>query len=264
MARNIQVSFGLLSFAGKADKATITRESMSNLCPGQPGKESHDPSPLKQPKVCEKCGPITDHEVLLKGIKRGSTYALVTQDDVAEAKEEYVKEYLEQISLVAHPAGDFLAQTAPGESVNYITPADAAGANIYQSLAKLIAAHPELAFVGLHTPRSSTSLFQFTVRDGILVMEQRTRSQSLKPAPSVGGEVNEKLYGLLDATLEISTEPYDPEAYEDKYAAAVERMASEADVVSIGTTAEAPVTGVLVEADLIAKLEKLSSLSAAS
>lgn len=264
MARNIQITFGLLSFAGKADKATITKESLPNLCPGQPGKEPHDPMPVKQPKVCETCGPIVDYEVLVKGIKQGSGYAIVTQDDVAEAKDGYVTQYLGQLNLVAHPAGDFLAQTAPGESVNYITPADAAGANIYQSLMALIQAHPELAFVSLHTPKSATNLFQVTVRNGVLVMEQRTRSQSLKPAPSVGGELNDKLYGLLEATLDISTEPYVADDYEDKYAAALEAMAQEATVVSIGT-AEAPAaTGVLAEGDLIAKLEKLHALKDAS
>lgn len=261
MARNIEVQFGLLSFPGKADKAKETKESMSNMCKGQPDKPEHDPLPIKQPYTCTSCGPVTDYDSLVKGIKRGSTYAIVEQGDVADAKDTYTKEYKDVINLVPVPSADFLAATGPGDTADYLIPATAAGANHYQLLARLIAAHPELSFVGLHTPRSATSLYQVTVREGVLIMEKRTRSQDLKEAPSVGGEVNEALFAALDGMLESLVTEFDPDAYEDKYQMALDQMADAAEVVSVDSKKPEKATGVVTDAEL---MEKLRALKVAS
>jgi len=262
-ARNITLQFGdLVSLPLKKESAIDKPQEFVNLCTGQPDKPAHDPSPRRQPYVCEQCGPIVDNERLVKGLKAGSSYVIMTQDEVAEAKETYASEYKGVLKLVAHPAAEFLAQTAPGESVSFLYPATDAIANQYQTLVAFITAHPELVFVGLNTPMSATSLFQVTVRDGVLIMAQRVRSQALKALPAVAGEPMEKLQMFLEMTLEDSLTEYDPTAYEDRYAQAIEALAAETDrtIAEIeGAPKTAPVAQGVSDADMLTKLAALSA-----
>lgn len=257
-ARNVQLQFGLISIPARTEVATEKAPSFSNLCTGQPGKDKHEPAPLKQPRTCDECGPVVDYDAIVKGQKNGKTYTIVDPAEIEAAKEKYAGEYKGVINLVPHPASDFLANTAPGDSVHYLTPADKAGEGHYQLLVKLIESHPELAFASLYTPVSATSLYRVTARDGVLVLEKRTRGEAMKPVPSVGGEVNEGLYAMLESTLEQFVTPYDPTAYEDKYGAAVKELLEAGDQVTVAGGGETVATPVQQsDEDLMAKLKAL-------
>lgn len=262
--RNITLTYGeLVSLPLKKMGAIEEGTTFKNLCVGQPGKPAHAPSPRKQPYTCVHCGTLPCDAALVKGVEEGNGYRLVDVDDVAEAKAEFAGEHKGVISLVTHPAGPFYASTAPGESVSYLIPGSVAIENQYATLASHIAEHPELVFVGLHTPQSKTSLYQVTVRDGVLVLEQRARSQELRERPSVGGEPMTKLGAFLDMILEESTTDYDPEAYEDKYAAAVAALVAASEVVE-GDTAVADMPAPKVAGMSDAQMaEKLAALSTA-
>ena len=222
--RNLSLQFGLVALAVKSEVAIEKPASMSNMCTGQPGKKGHDATPVTAPKTCVACGPITDYDSLVKGVKQGNAYTIITQDEVAEAKDEYAAEHKGTLNLIPHPAQQFVAETAPGDTMHYLTPADAGSANHYQLLVKLIKSHPELVFASLYTPVSATALYIVLERNGVLVMQKRVRSQALKPTPSVGGEVNEQLFAMLEAVLPEFVTDYDAEAYEDKYEAAIAEM----------------------------------------
>lgn len=256
--RNVTLQFGLLAIPASAEVATIKMPDMVNLCTGQPGKPDHEHQPLRAPKVCPTCGPVVDYDVLTKGIKTGSTYTIIEREALTEAKVEYAKEYKKKLTLVPHPAQQFLTATAPGDSLHYLTPADAASADHYQLLVKLIESHPELAFVSLHTPVSATALYRVTVREGVLVMEKRVREGAVKPAPSVGGEVNDALYGVLEMMLDSFVTDYDPDAYEDQYAKAVETMLTEGEQVG-GAVAATSVA--VTDDELIKQLRALQEVS---
>lgn len=247
MARNIAIQFGLLTVAAKSDVATVKAVTMSNLCVGQPGHDEHTPKPLRAPKTCDDCGVINDYDVLKKGVKTGQTYTVVDGEGLTEARAEYTQQYKDVLKLVPHPAGPFLTATAPGDSLHYVTPADAAGADHYQLLVRLVAEHPELAFVGLYTPVSATGLYRLLVRDGVLVMEKRVREEGMKPAPSVGGIVNDALYAMLDAGLSMFVTDYSPQAYEDLYAKAVADALAAGETFSV--TAEKAATSVALSDD---------------
>lgn len=268
--RNCTVKFGeLVSLPLKKMGAIEETTTFVNLCVGQPDHPKHPPSPRKMPSVCAVCGPVTDPSVLIKGIdNKDGTYTTITQDEVAEVKTEFASEHKGEISLVAHPAGPFYASTAPGESVSYLIPGSAAIENQYKTMVAFIEAHPELVFVGLHTPQSVTSLYQVTVRAGVLVMEQRKRTQELREVPSVGGEPMVKLGMFLDMTLEDSLSDYDPEAYEDKYAAAIAALAEDTSRLVegvVGTDAKPAAKAAgkgLSDAQMAEKLAALSTGSA--
>lgn len=257
----LTVTLGLVSIACRSESAIDKPEDPKNLCVGQPGKEAHDPSPSMAPPTCGVCGPITDRGALVKGFKvDDGTYALVSQEDVAEAKETYSKEYKKVLNLVPHPAQQFLAETGPGDTLNYLTPEDASSAGHYQLLVKLVESHPELCFASLHTPRSATSLYMLRVKDGVLMMEKRTRTQNLKAAPSVGGTVNEALFAQLDGLLPMFVADYDPAAYEDKYLSALAEMIDNAEqghLAGVVAPTAAPVVKISDD-ELMAKLQALA------
>lgn len=252
-ARNAVLTFGLVTINVKLTSAKDKPISMKNLCTGQPGKPDHEPKPVTQPMTCADCGPVAYDEIV-KGVPNGDGFTLQTQEDVAEAKAEFAQEYKKSLNFVPHPTADVLAKTGPGDSLNYLTPADAGGEGIYQMLLKLVTERPNMTLTCLHTPVSATNLYVLTVRNGVLALEQRTRTENLREAPEVGGDVNESLYGMLAASAEAMLTPYDPEDYEDGYQKHLKALAEEQASVTTIT----PATPVVdVEDDLRAKLQAM-------
>lgn len=265
-ARNLTLQFGLVSVSTKKETAIERAEGYKNLCVGeQPDGNGgltakHDGTPITMPKVCDTCDvKITDYAKLKKGIKQGAGYAVIDQEAVADAKAETVAQYKGVVNLIPHPAADFYAKTAPAESINYLTPADAANEDHYQLLYKMIAENPDVAFVSLHTPVSKTGLYVVRARDGVLVLEERARTQNLKPAPSVGGTVNDALYGLLEPMMRATLTEYDESKYEDEYAKKIAEIAATAEVVA-GPVSESSSDTVTPKSDdeLMAQLAALA------
>lgn len=267
MADSITFTLAVVSFPAKVEKATETAvtEGMRNLCVGQPNKPAHDPVPVTMPKVCADCGPIVDYSALVKGIKQGTTYAITTQEAVAEAKSDASAAFYRKVNLVAHDAQDYEADTAPSGKLYYVTPA-AGSEDQYQLAVAYIAAHPELSFVTKYTPRSAAGEYRIVVRHGVLVMEERVNGQKLKATPQVGGAANQQFLQMLEMSTPMIVTPYDRSAYEDEYVKKVAALAAAAtDTVNLskGATAEAP-TVVQSDADLSAKLAALAAQATAA
>lgn len=263
-ARNITLQLGMVAIALKSEVAVEKAPETRNMCVGQPDKDAHEAMLIVAPKSCTACGEITDYAALVKGVKQGSSYAIITQEDVADAKEEYASEYKGVLNLVAHPSAQFLAETGPGDTLHYLTPADTASENRYKVMVKLVQSHPELTFASLHTPSSATALFMLRVRDGVLVMEKRTRSQALKPTPSVGGEVNDVMYAQLEGMLPMFVTDYDADAYEDKYGLALAEMVANADTVTAAGTepTKATAPAMFTDEELTAALAEFAATHA--
>lgn len=259
-----KITFGLgpVVFPASLDKATETAVELRNLCVGSNGHDAHDPKPLTAPRKCEDCGEITDYAGVVKGIKQGSSYAIVEQEKVAEARQTNDAQFKGRVNLVPHPRADFEAHTAQGKSLYYVTP-DPAAANQYAALVELIGNHPELSFVTLYTPRTAAAVYQVVVRDGALMLEERTRGQAMKPAPTPVGMADPQMVQMLDMFLSNLIQPYEPDAYADKYAAAVALLAAEAkDVVTLGSDAAKPApVAAVADSDLMAKLAALTQVA---
>lgn len=243
-ARNITVTFAALSFPGKVAKATDEDQSLSNFCTGQ-GDVTHDPSPVKSPSTCVHCGVLPSYEGaqgIVKGIKEGEhTFRILDAEELADIQGKYAGQYKAVIELIPHPAADIMENTAPGKSVNFLTPNGQHGANQYRALVNVIEEHPELAFVGLHTPVSRTHLWHVRVHKGVLLMEERVREDMMRQVPEVSGEVNDKvesMVGWLELLLPELVTPYSKDDYEDTYAAALLAVRGNSTVVAMGDTAE--------------------------
>lgn len=238
MAAKITITCSLISFGAKLDTAVVTKESLRNLCVGAPGMAAHPAKPLKQPSTCSDCGVITDYSAIVKGIPQGAdTFAIVTQADVAQAKSEALTPK-GQVALVGNPSTDFLGSTSPGAKSYYVIP-DQGAENHCALLVKYVTEHPEITLTALYTPRSATGLYRLTVRDGALVLEERIREESLKPAPVQSGTADPAYYTALEGIIAATVKPYDPEAYADTYKTRLEALAAAAQVVG---TESAPTT----------------------
>lgn len=255
-ARKMQIDFGLMSLACRRESAVQAKTELKNLCVGQEGYEAHPPTPLKQdPSYCPGCGPILDRGALVKGHGSGESWTIVSaEDQAALAEVKFTGSNSTSLSLVVHPAGEFLGATETGEAVYYVWPEESS-ADHYALLAKVIEAHPELAFAGLFSLSTGgeNKLWLVRAREGVLILEQRTREQSLKPAPEVTGTVNDALLGMVEATLDKFVVPYDATAYEDAYETAV-KAAVASGVTSDGATPVAKSS----DEDLMAKLSALA------
>lgn len=258
-ARKMTIEFGLMNLACRRESAVLADRKLTNLCTGQEGFEPHGPTPLRQdPSFCPTCGHV-DRDTLVKGEGSGSTWA-VLEAEAIEALSEKAVEFSEHTSLklIVHPAEQFLAVTAPSGSVYYVTPEPTA-ADHYALLASVIGNHPELTFTGLLSLSTGgkAKLFALSVRDGVLVLEERVREQSLKPAPEVTGTINEALLGMVETTLDQFVIDYDPIAYEDKYATVLASVLASAEVVSTDSATSVPTQG---DADIMAKLAALKGV----
>lgn len=258
-ARKMKISFGLMSLDCRRESAREAEVELKPLCIGQAGHDAHPASPLKQdPSYCTACGPDVevDRATLVRGHGSGTTWTVLTAEQVAAlavSKTEFSEHT--SLKLVAHPAGEFLGATETGESVYYVTP-EPADVDHYALLVRLIDQHSELAFTGLLSLSNGgkAKLFWLRTREGVLVLEQRTREQSMKPTPAVEGSVNEKLLAMMEGALEAFVEPYSADDYEDRYATAV----SQALGAGVDTETGTPVAKSSDE-DLMTKLAALAS-----
>lgn len=262
MQFKIDLTFGLVSFPAKREGAIEAEVETKNLCLGTEANP-HEPAAFKQdPSYCTSCGessysPVTTRA---KGVKSGSAYALIDAAAAATEAVTYATQYKKGLSVVTHPAAEVEAATIPEGTTYYLTPADASVAGHYVMLARLVAAHPELAFVGLYTPKTKTSLWRLAVHKGALVMRQMAPAERMKPTPALHeGAVNEKLYALLEQSLSLTTEGFDPATYENGYTKALQRMVAESTeaVTLTGEPAEAKPTMTPDDDALIASLNAL-------
>lgn len=272
-ARNATVQLGIFSVPVKLQKATETKGSNKTLCTGQPGHAEHKPAAIKQPYTCGECGVVTDSASLSKGVPLADgTFAVISQEDLAEVKDEFTKTFKKVVNLVAHPAQDILSSTAPGDSLNYLIP-DAKGACAegckgcpvcrYALLVRLVENHPEIIFASLYTPVSATNLFILRAAKGVLLMEKRVRTDDMRATPEIPqpAAFKDKLYGQLEGFLEV--EPFTPEDYEDKFSEALEVLAAKSESITLdgGTSAPAKATATISDEDLFAKLAALKVAS---
>lgn len=239
-SRKALLTLGLTTFNVKITSAKDKPVEMKNLCTGQ-NDADHAPLAITMPKQCPECGPITDYESLVKGVPSADGgFVIQTQDEVAEAKADTAADYKGVLNFQPHPTAQVMAETSPGDSLSYLSPADAGGHDAYATILKFVTEHPEVTLMTLHTPLSAVSQYILTVRNGVLALEQRTHGARLRDVePITTGTVNDKLYKMLVATVDVLMTDYDAAEYEDGYQKHLRTLAeSTAEVTAITALAE--------------------------
>ena len=107
---------------GKRDEKTI---KFKQVCCGQGTDEngnerSHDPTPIANVPTCPTCGTV-NRSGLLKGQPQGDGYVVVTQEEVAEVREENA-DFKTKIVLAMHPDDQVRSLTVAGDKMYYLTP----------------------------------------------------------------------------------------------------------------------------------------------
>ena len=260
--RKVTLAFSVVSVPARLNKAVDDPVSLKTLCVGQAGLDAHDPLPITMPRTCTTCGPITNPNMLVKGVPTDSGFAVVSADDVKEARADTSAQFKGTMNLVPHDAEAFYAATGQGTSLQYVEPEDEKSAKHYHSLAAMIEAHPEYAFATLFTPVSRAALFVARVREGVIVMEERVFNERLRPMPVIAGEADQAYVDVFETLLPTLVAPVDKDTYTDDYTKALAKIAESASDVVTVAGASGPAPTVVGDDDLLAKLKELAAGSA--
>lgn len=261
--KDIALSFGLISttvrLTGAVEKDTTPR--LSTLCVGNESGNAHPPVQAKQTMTCTECGPITDKSTLVKGSKSGGGYVIVDTETVQNVRSETAEQHKKSIKFTAHPAEEVLTRTAPNGTLYYLEPQTPAAVEAYGLLRDLIRDNPDKAFVSLYTVTSRIGMYVARVHNDAIVLEGLHRTSDLKSGPELPDmPENEALAGMAQQFLNSMVTEFDPESYEDTYAARL------AEMLDVGTPVaalegEAPTNtgGTDLMAALQAEMEKLAA-----
>lgn len=239
LKKGVAFSVGLVTASCSINGAVEKAAGNVTVCCGTDPNKPHDPIRLAQVRRCTDCGDVP-YTAIRKAREVGDGLVLLEDTEIAEAKGDADK-YKTAVALTPHPAATVYARTAPGEKAYYVTP-DPGHEVAYDVLRNMISAHPELAFVGLWTPRSNAGQFRVIVRDGCLMMTELVREQNLKHAPVVTAEAPAAMLQMADQVLALPgvVTDYDTDTYADHYEERIQALLATKQVVSTGGAPAAP------------------------
>lgn len=260
LKKGVAFSVGLVTASCSINGAVEKAAGNVTVCCGS--LTPHDPSRISQVNRCSTCGDVS-YTSLQKAREVGDGLVLLTAEEITEAKGDADK-YKTQVALTPHPAATVYARTAPGEKAYYVTP-DPGHEVAYDVLRTMILDAPELAYVGLWTPRSNAAQFRVIIRDGCLMMTELVREQAIKAAPVVTAEAPAAMKNMAAQVLALPgvVTDYDPDTYADRYEDNIQALLATKQVVSTGGTTAAPVTP-SIPASQAAAMAQLEAMLAAA
>jgi len=175
---------GALTVSVNVHAAAASKPRNAQVCVGTAGAE-HLPIRVTTTMRCASCGDIHSADTK-KARPVGDGYIVLTEEDIAAATGDLVP-FKKTMDLVAHPAAQVDALTAPGKSMNYLQPAPGFEVT-YAMLAQAITARPDVVYVTRWVPRTALGVFSLHVLptpDGrnVIVMRERVAGEQLKEAP---------------------------------------------------------------------------------
>lgn len=243
----VSIVFGLLSTTVTVYSAVDSNKASGNkqVCTGygldDAGKpRSHDVTPIAQPKTCSTCGEVP-HYAVQKGRPVDGGWVVFSDEDTVAIAADAVP-YQKSVNLTPHPFGAVDELTAVGDKLYHLVP-DAGQEGTYALLATFIASHPETAFMGEYAPRSAIGQYRVLVRDGVIMLQQRIRTEKVRSAPVFDKpEVPAQNLAMADMFLSMDgvVTEYDPETYRDKAAEKVAAIVATKDVLAGVATTDAP------------------------
>lgn len=219
VAKNVTLSFGLLSCNVTVTSAIEPKPTNKNVCTGTNGHAEHPPVPLAQKLHCPLCG-----EVPYQGVRKAREVAgglvLLEAAEMAAAKGD-PSALKKRAAMTPHPSSQVELETMTSGKVYHLAP-EPGGEVTYTVLRDLLDAHPELAFVCQWTPRSSAGLYQVRVHNQVLVFQERVRPGALREAPVLVAPVMPTgLAGMAEMFLNLPdvVTPFQADTYVDTYEA---------------------------------------------
>lgn len=237
--KGLVLQFGLVTCIVSIDGAVGKADSMTSVCCGTTGHE-HVPTPITQDVHCASCGSVSRSD-LKKAREVGSgQYKVVDQQEVATVRDASQGATKKMMSLTIHDATEVRGATLQGDQTYYVAPDGAAQIGAYSVLLDAVMRNPDKAFLTRYTPASTVGTFQLKAFNGQLVLERRTDPESVKPATFVDAvEPDAGIQAQMDMVIEQMTTTFDPAAYENSYAKALDELVSSKEATE-GVVAEKP------------------------
>lgn len=216
----VALTFGLISTTVHINSAKQTEERFRLVC-----NNGHEPTPIKQPKVCPyvaldgvECGPISNPSLLRHMKPNGE----LVEESVADSLKEDASQFKKKLSLVAYNSGQVQSSTVQGDMLYVLTPQ--ASEEHYHIIATLIAENPDKAFLAQFTPKTRVGLFVARVNRNVIMLEERTHQERLKPLPLLEPSISDTMMAAGRLMMPAFVNEFDLDTYREKYLAALETV----------------------------------------
>lgn len=260
---NIRLKVGPVATTVSIDSArTAARSDDRTVCLGQPGHDTHAPTPHRQPYVCDHCGPIVDDTRTARARLIDGTWHLLDVEQHKKLTKKHAEQFLNP-AFTPSPREQVDTALTPGDKMYFLQPVNGADAANYANIRSMVREHPELSFVSFFTPRSAAGVFTLEVRGDVLVLVERQRAADMKPLPAVDAEPD-AFEDLCVQAVDGMVVDFDPEAYSDQRAALIAEAYAAAGVtadVALPARTGAPAVAASPANELEAELAALVAAS---
>lgn len=224
IAKGVALSLGLLNASVSMSRATDTREVESNVLVCQ---NEHPAKRIRQPRTCDECGEVALGS-LAKARKVEGGLVVIPPEllETVTAGPEQTK----RAEVAVHPREQVEVGTGIGDKVYYLH-ADPGHEVAYATIAALVESHPDKAFVARWAPRSQVSLFILRAADGVLLMQERTLTTTMREAPASPAEADAKLVKMADTLVKRLVSRFNPDDYEDNSREAFDKAIAKLPVI---------------------------------
>lgn len=189
---------GLFTVAVNVHSSAPTRQTNVNVCLGV--SEQHAPTPVRQQRVCETCGPV-GHRDLHSARPVGDGFAILDPEvKASSAATADEKNFLETKSISTRELEE---ATDRGSKRYYLTPSPGHEDAYWAMVAVLSKSRSSVALVARWAVRSVVADYRVVVRHGVLMIEELVAAESLLPPPEItpGGKQVASLARALGSYL---------------------------------------------------------------
>lgn len=211
VAKSVVLNLGMVSCTVRVESASYTTEYLTNVCLGS--TEPHEPVAVTRPLTCSTCGPIGMFG--LKKARKEGGGLVVLEDSEVEGLKSNDTPFVGKIQLIPYDANEVLSNT--GQSDKYYQLHPMSSPENYSLLKQVILAYPGKLFVAKYAVRSKAGIFVAQVKNGCILVQERSFTDNLKPVPSFEAPVNEGFVGLAISMVEHMQTEFTPETFSDSY-----------------------------------------------
>lgn len=181
IAKDRHLSLGLITATVSVLSATkqVSRKAAITVC----NHEDHEPTRIRQEKVCDSCGGVPLQEE--KAWPTAGGYAILNQEDLTQVTQESV-EQLKGFNLEVFDGAE-IDVSSQGGKVYYLNPAPGSETS-YSVLKEIVRLHPELALMSRTALRTKATPYRLIVLNGVLAIQERLPQDAEVLAPPVINE----------------------------------------------------------------------------
>lgn len=237
--KGLLLSWGHINVVVSVDGLKDKPESLTTVCCG-PVTE-HAPTQIATKNFCNTCvdpvtgdpGVIVSYADLKKAKKVGEDFVVVDQQEVATVRDSVLGATKKMMGVTVHPSEEVVQHTLPDSQAYLLIPEGAAQIGAYSLLVDTIQRHPELAFCTTWSPTSKPNYYRLAVYHNALTLQQITSPSLVRAVADLGViEALPEHQAKIDSFLGSMVEPFDLDAYGDRYSDALDALLASKEAVA--------------------------------